>query len=461
MSEEKETELQLEQKRLKEGYARTLVSWNTVVKTIGMYSASHPTSLESAQKMAVVLGDILAKRFECAIQHSDGLFVAEDFFFIEESLMFYDLLRQLERRKIHSVVFLPGVAAQELIQLGSHLQPKNADSVFGSEHIRTTSEGERAPAKNENAIVRVEKIYDEWLNAADTIFSKLTDEQTLIGSELSLRLDQLIDAVHQNPPVWAGVLAMPRNAPVNTRHAIDSMVLAIYVGLQLNYDLATIKTLAIAALLHDIGRFFLPADFKTGHTVSPEDVPFAQLHSRDGASFLAGVPGLPMSVVRCALEHHIGTDGQGYPVLPTSHNLHFFSKIISLVDFVSWGTVSDTCYHRPVPLHRRIRSLIRRSGTQFDPLLVKILVPFFGVYPPGTRVQLSSGQIGVVMLPDPRNILRPSVAIPLGNGRWSFRPLNQANEQEDLIITGISGKAPEFSKLIPHVFSFPTAPKAA
>lgn len=453
-----ESEQQLEQKRLREAYARTIVSWNTVFKTVAMYTPDHPSAMEAARKMAIVLEEVLQKRFEVTIQHSEALFTAEDFFFIEESLMFYDLLRQMEKRKIPGVIFLPGVAAPELIQLGAHLQAKSNEAAFSSPHIRVMAEGESADATTElasrgvqPAIERTTKLYDEWLGIGEQIFSKLLDEQTLIGAEVSLRLDQLIDSVNQNPPAWASVLATKKDAAVNIRHSIDSMVLAIFIGLQLNYDTTTVKSLAIAALLHDIGRFLLPADFKTDYAVSPDDVPFVQLHSRDGASFLAGVAGLPMSVVRCALEHHIGVDRQGYPALPSNHDLHFFSKIIALVDFVSWGTVSDSTYHRPVALHRRLRSMIRRSRTQFDPLLVKVLVPFFGVYPPGTRVRLSSGQPAVVMLPDARNIVRPTVAIHLGAGRWSFQSLASPAGDKDLSIASAFGSSPEFSQLLPHL----------
>ena len=61
---------------------------------------------------------------------------------------------------------------------------------------------------------------------------------------------------------------------------------------------------------------------------------------------------------------------------------------------------------------------MRRSGTQFDPVLVKLLVPFFGLYPPGTRLRLTTAEEVVIIEPNQRNITRPSIALLTSTGAW-------------------------------------------
>jgi len=67
-----------------------------------------------------------------------------------------------------------------------------------------------------------------------------------------------------------------------------------------------------------------------------------------------------------------------------------------------------------------MKILLHRAGTQFDPLLVKLFLPFFGMYPPGTNVQLSDQTQGVALEPNLRNILRPSLGRGPGESPSEF-----------------------------------------
>ena len=189
-------------------------------------------------------------------------------------------------------------------------------------------------------------------------------------------------------------------------------------------DVPTVKSLGVAALLHDIGRFLLPADFGRDYRLDAGDYDFIHLHARDGASFLAGVQGLPVIALRVALEHHIGYDGLGYPTLPEAHKPHFFSYIVGLADFVSWQTHSEAYYYKPIPMHRVIRTVIRRSGSQFHPMLVKVLVPLFGLYPHGTKVRLKSGEEALSLETNSLNLIRPHICTSSGDNNWTYKNLS-------------------------------------
>jgi HD-GYP domain-containing protein (c-di-GMP phosphodiesterase class II) len=235
-------------------------------------------------------------------------------------------------------------------------------------------------------------------------------------AELTNPLDELIDAVMLDPGSLALLVAFEPIANLHVQHCLHTAILSLFLGRQLGFETHALKSLGVAALLHDIGRLLLPSDFTSLYKLREGDAEIIRLHCRDGAALLAGVPNLPLPIIRPALEHHMGHDGLGYPDLPVSHTPHMYSKIIALADFVSWGTVSDEYYHRPVPIHRLIRSVLRRAGSQFDPLLVKLFVPFFGLYPPGTRLRLTALGEAVSLEPNLRHLLRPLVVVKNPNG---------------------------------------------
>ncbi len=408
-----------------EGYSRVLRTWYATYKSVLLYSPSHPSTVQACDKLTLTLKEVLQNKLEISIQHADGIFVIENFFFIEESLLMYDLLSALETCKVSSVVFLSGATSGEILSFLKGLLEKSP-TLTGGNHLRVYQETQKShvgsgSAPRSLAIKRVMTLYEEWVERTGSVFSKLLDEQTLPLSDLSHALEVLIDALQQSPAGFSMTVAMKEKSNLPVEHALHTMVLSLFLGQQAGLDPGALKSLGLAALLHDTGRFLLPSDFTTGHRLAPGDADFIQLHARDGASFLANVPGLPTTAARVALEHHLGFDGLGYPQLPASHKPHFFSQIVGLADFVSWGTVSDNFYHRPAPFYRLVRSLLRRSGSQFDPLLVKLLLPFLGIYPPGTELRLSDGSAALAVEPNLRNITRPSVVVRGHDGGWSFR----------------------------------------
>ena len=414
-------DLQDQQKREREMLVKLLRTWYGAAKNFKLYNANHPTSLESCQKMSLVLEEIFRQRLEVVIQHSDGMFMVEDHLFIEESLLYYDLLKGIEDNRIGSVTFLPGVTSEELTSFCLTLLRKGGDSTgngFVTDHIRAPAamKGDDLNRKKDSRVkggtlvLRAAQVHEEWVGIADRLLSKLLEEQNIAVAEIALSLDKLIDLMTQSSQSLAVVVALKPAVNLSAHHAVNSMICSVFIGQQLGYDITSLKMLAIATLVHDVGRHLLPSDFAGDYKLAAGDADFVRLHTRDGASFLAGVPGVPMSIVRAALEHHIGFDGLGYPELPGSQKPHPFSRIIALTDFVSWRTVSESHYRKPAPMHRVIRALLRRTGSQFEPFLVKLLIPFFGLYPPGTRVLMSDGTQGVVIEPNLRNISRPAVA---------------------------------------------------
>ncbi|MCG3204157.1 MAG: hypothetical protein KCHDKBKB_00863 [Elusimicrobia bacterium] len=415
MTESTQDEQRLERER----YGKILRQWHAALKNMQLYSVAHPSMAEASRKVKEALEEVLKTRFDLSYEHVDGLFMVGDILLIEESLAFYDLLKGFEDTGIHKISFLPGINESEIIDLCSFLlqaqnkTPGVRENKFNSEHIRTLGapeshkEGESEKIPPLLDLMKAEQLSQEWLELIEKSLTRLLDEQIVSAADLSIPLENLIDGINQHPAAFSFLIC----TRLSKNHVFNSMVLALFLGHQLGLDTASLKTLGLSALLHDTGRIFLPSDLSKSTHLTSEDQEIIRLHTRDGAAFLAGVQGLAMGVVRVALEHHIHHDGKGYPSLPEGQKPHLFSQIVALADFVSWGTVSLRQYHKPVQPHRLIRSVLRRANTQFHPLLVKFFLPFFGLYPPGTLVRLSTGERAVVVKINPHHIARPVVIV--------------------------------------------------
>jgi len=434
MMEEKTPE-QLQKEKERESFRKILTGWNTAIKNAGLYDQNHPAIMQASDNMAGILGEIFKSKLEINIRHVDGIFVVEEQLLIEESIILYDLLHLLEKSNLALITFLPGITGQELkefvIFLNNYAQKEEGDKTpeaFSNDHIRSVlsaNEGSKFNVKTskKGRFNQYMEIFSSWEGTTEKIFDRLLSEQKFSMAAIAEPLDDLIDVIQLDPDTITASFVKPLTN-LNVDHSLRTMILSIIMGKHIGLNIATTKSLAVGALLHDIGRFLLPAEFTSGYKLRNEDIPFIQLHSRDGAAFLTGVEGLPVSTLRIALEHHVGFDGIGYPQLPENHKIHFFSQIVGLADFVSWGTLTENAYQKTAPLHKIVRSVIRRSGSQFNPILVKVFAPIFGLYPPGTKIRFASGKSGLSLEANSRNILRPRSCSVESEGQGTYIPLS-------------------------------------
>jgi len=129
-----------------------------------------------------------------------------------------------------------------------------------------------------------------------------------------------------------------------------------------------------AAILHDIGKLRVPVTLlnKPG---KPTEAEWAQLkaHPLHGAEMAAAL--LPWlgewgSVI---VEHHERYDGTGYPTGLVGAQISLGARIVSVADAYDVMTAARA-YKRPVSRAAALAELVRFSGSQFDPTVVRAMV---------------------------------------------------------------------------------------
>jgi PAS domain S-box-containing protein/putative nucleotidyltransferase with HDIG domain len=116
------------------------------------------------------------------------------------------------------------------------------------------------------------------------------------------------------------------------RH-VARIATAIARDLALSED--EIKGIAVAALLHDIGKIAIPAEILTRPgPLSPAEFEIIKSHPEAGHLIVADVP-FPWPVAQIILQHHERLDGSGYPNGLTGTDILFGSRIVAVADVVS------------------------------------------------------------------------------------------------------------------------------
>ncbi len=193
-------------------------------------------------------------------------------------------------------------------------------------------------------------------------------------------------------------------------HSTNVAVLSTILGQRLGLDKTTLGELCLAGFLHDAGKLGVDPDVlnKPG-ALDQKEWESMRLHPVMAANALLGGQRLASSVMRSvvvAFEHHMNHDLSGYPTARLKRDVSLFGGIVSLAD--RFDALTTARVYRKVNLTppEAVVILAKGSGTDFDPVLLKLFVEVMGLYPTGTVVVLGSGEVGVVCRP-------PEVGTPL------------------------------------------------
>jgi putative nucleotidyltransferase with HDIG domain len=176
----------------------------------------------------------------------------------------------------------------------------------------------------------------------------------------------MAEEAYLGPRVRALLVSLERKDRSTERHTRRVALLAVRVGEQLRLPPATLRHLAVGALLHDIGKLSVPdAVLKKPGPLTDSEWSLMRTHPEAGAKILDAVPFLDRAV-DVVLHHHERWDGRGYPGGLEEEGIPLWARIFSVADTVD-AITSDRPYRQGRPLEQAVREIVARSGSQFDP----------------------------------------------------------------------------------------------
>jgi response regulator RpfG family c-di-GMP phosphodiesterase len=132
------------------------------------------------------------------------------------------------------------------------------------------------------------------------------------------------------------------------------------------------EMLLLAAPMHDIGKVAIPDSIllKLG-TLNADEFAIMQTHTTIGHAILKdSASALLQKAAEIALTHHERFDGQGYPHGVKSNDIPISGRICAISDVFD-ALTSVRPYKHAWPADAAVAEIVRASGTQFDPWLVK------------------------------------------------------------------------------------------
>lgn len=303
---------------------------------------------------------------------------------------------------------------QRLIDLGVHRVTVHDES----EDDRPPPTHQRAPSPEElekdleiapNLIKETQTLYRHTVTKIKDIFFSADRIEDIEPDELMPFVEKVVEYAEDCPGSVA-VLTQMKDFDFDTfRHSVNMGILSILYAQHRDYDDEQTKEIAFGAMLHDIGKIRIPEEIilKAGE-LDEDEYEVVKTHTTRGYEMLKKL-GLSEPVARMALEHHERPDRSGYP--EGTDRIHPYSRVASVFDVYDAMT-SQRVYSEEVEPNRAFSVLRTEFGehTETRSILYDLL-RCLGLYPVGSLVRLSGGEVACVQQNYPRDLKYPVVCV--------------------------------------------------
>lgn len=151
-----------------------------------------------------------------------------------------------------------------------------------------------------------------------------------------------------------------------TNVALLTICFADFLGFSGKY----LEDIGIAALLHDVGKMFIPDEILNKQGILDQhERAVMESHTLKGAQYIGYQKDIPNLALLVALEHHIMYNGSGYPIIKTDWRPNITSQMISIADTYD-AMRSKRPYKDAAPVES-IKAVFQEGrGTIYNPVLV-------------------------------------------------------------------------------------------
>lgn len=141
-------------------------------------------------------------------------------------------------------------------------------------------------------------------------------------------------------------------------HAVSVSKLAYDVSHELEFEEKYCYELAVAGMLHDIGKLKLSSYFGGGQKpLVIEELKYVRTHPTLGYEVLIG-KGYPDNILKSVLYHHENYDGSGYPANLRGEEIPLGARILRVCDVYS-ALCSDRPYRKAFGKEEAMRQMIK------------------------------------------------------------------------------------------------------
>jgi len=267
-----------------------------------------------------------------------------------------------------------------------------------------------------------EENFESASSAVAGVFDKVRAGQHLDIAAVSKAINPLIDSVLRNKDALAALARVRRKDDYTYSHSISTAVWSAVLGRHLGLDVETLRVLALGCALIDVGKLRIPEAILSKPTaLTDEEFAEARNHVEHSLSIVRDSQGVDPRVVDVIAGHHERHDGSGYPLGQAGDSVPLLARIAGLADSYD-AMITPRPYAEARSSFEAMNELGDLKDAKFQAELVEQFMQAVGLFPTGSLVELSTGEVGVVVAQNATRRLKPKVMIVLNTEKRRAEP---------------------------------------
>lgn len=261
-------------------------------------------------------------------------------------------------------------------------------------------------------VQRTEQSFNRSLAQMRALINKLQNRPLNAIQEAHELIDDITNQLMQADQMVLHLMADSPEGESLYYHTLNVAMLSMLLAKQCGKSAEEIKLLGMAAIFHDIGKIKIPTQIlrKTEPLSKPEENLY-KMHPRYSLTLLDLAKDFPEQAKGMILKHHERLDGSGYPDGVNGSQLDDMTQLIAVVDEYDSLCHPQIGGKAAATPHTVLSFMFKHKTKQLNKDHIGMLIKHLGIYPPGSVVELSNGQVGLVMSVNSQRLLYPSVLI--------------------------------------------------
>jgi HD-GYP domain-containing protein (c-di-GMP phosphodiesterase class II) len=266
-------------------------------------------------------------------------------------------------------------------------------------------------------LARSEALYDGMLAFTRSVLDKVRDgkENSLNAEEILGRTREFASALQTStdPDDLVRLVIKRDDYKENYlyTHSVNVCLLAVRVGLEMNFAGSLMHEFVMASLFHDIGMMKVPLDiWNKDRKFKEQDIEAVHKHPSYGEEIFRKLPGVSETVPVIIGQHQEKADGSGYPRGLAKDSIHYLARLLSLLDSYEAQTHTRLFRTRFLP-DKAIQQILDEESASYDPHYIKALLRHISIFPVGSWVTISTGEIGEVVKTNKDTPMRPIINV--------------------------------------------------
>lgn len=369
----------------------------SAVSYVTMYPPTHPHVRAAIEEAHVHLAEIFKVKKEITIVLLKDRLLANDIPLMFQGSYGDAFMDMLRKNAIDRITFRTGLPFNHLEEFIKAFALPKGETIRSTRFITLDridfiyDDKETELGDSENQDDDSTTVLDLRTSAPDQVVEDIY-EKIKAGGKIEVdmvyeAIANLLDSIRKVRSPLILLASLKSTDEYTFTHVMNVGILTLALSETLGFRDSRLEDIGVAAILHDIGKVFIAEEIlqKKG-LLLPDELATIKSHAIKGSRYLMNIRSIPKLTVLVALEHHIKYDGSGYPRVKRGWKPNIVSQIVSIADVFD-ALRTRRPYREPLSPEEVEKTLLRESGSSFNPFLLERFLELTNAAPPAQDIQ--------------------------------------------------------------------------